>query len=160
MAKEIERKFLVHGEPWSKQKLQGLELKQGYLSTDPNRTVRVRTTCERAYITIKANVKEKSFTRLEYEYEIPLDEAKLILTTLVNKPLIEKIRYHIPYAGMIWDVDVFLGENAGLVLAEIELTSETQEFAKPNWVGAEVTADNRYFNSYLVEKPFSTWNEA
>ncbi len=155
MGIEIERKFLVHGEPWKVFSVVGTQFTQGYLSIERERTVRVRLCGERAYVTIKSPL--HGLARNEYEYEIPHDEAKLILDTMVKKPLIEKVRYHIPHDGMVWDVDVFFGENAGLVLAEIELSSEQQTFVKPDWVGQEVTHDARYLNSALVSCPYSTW---
>ncbi len=158
MGTEIERKFLVHGEPWKALKLEGMHFVQGYLSTDRERTVRVRAAGTKAFITIKAPLQGHNFARSEYEYEIPLDEAKIILNSLAKRPLIEKIRYHIPHAGMTWDVDVFLGENAGLVLAEVELESEEQYFEKPMWVGEEVTNDVRYINSSLSANPYLTWH--
>ncbi len=155
MGTEIERKFLVIGEPWLG--ITGMHIAQGYLSTDKERVVRVRTRGAKAYITIKAPVQGASFARSEYEYEIPLDEGQIILNTLAKRPIIEKIRYHISYEGMMWEVDVFSGENAGLVLAEIELDTEAQAFVKPHWVGEEVTHDSRYLNSSLATCPYLTW---
>ncbi len=157
MGTEIERKFLVCGEPWKDLGIVGMQIVQGYLSTERARTVRVRICGDDAYITIKAPLAEHEFARSEYEYAIPFDEAQLILNNLAKKPLIEKVRYHIPCAEMTWDVDVFLGENAGLVLAEIELNSEGQSFVKPTWLGEEVTNDRRYLNSSLSIAPYLSW---
>ncbi len=157
MGTEIERRFLVHGEPWKDLGLTGTHFIQGYLSTEQERTVRVRLCGERAYIAIKANL-NNSFTRVEYEYEIPTLEARIILDTLAQKPIIEKIRYYIPHGDDTWEVDVFLGENSGLVLAELELKSENQTIIKPNWLGEEVTQDKKYLNACLVARPYTTWN--
>ncbi len=154
MGIEIERKFLVHGEPWAG--LKGTHFIQGYLSTEQERTIRVRSCGDCAYITIKSSTQGK-LTRNEYEYEIPTNEAKFILENIAQKPLIEKIRYRIKNRQSTWDVDVFLGENAGLVVAEIELASESQIFDKPDWLGQEVTFDKKYLNSSLVKCPYSSW---
>ncbi len=154
MGTEIERKFLVRGEPWKG--LQGSRFVQGYLSTQAERTVRVRIAEEHAFITIKS-CSPDTLVRSEYEYAIPIDDARLILENLSQKPLIEKIRYKIPYAQNTWEVDVFLGENAGLVVAEIEIETIDQNFAKPDWLGEEVTEDSKYLNSHLVNCPYSTW---
>ncbi len=156
MGTEIERKFLVHGEPWKG--LQGSRFVQGYLSTEAMRTVRVRTIGEQAYITIKACL-ENTLMRSEYEYEIPIAEANLILENLAQKPLIEKIRYNIIHEQNTWDLDVFLGENTGLVVAEIELNDINQTFTKPDWLGDEVTNDKKYLNSSLVTSPYFTWTK-
>lgn len=154
MGKEIERKFLVSGEEW-RQHAEGMHYRQGYLSTEDERTVRVRTNGEKGFLTIKGV--SRGATRSEFEYEIPLEEAGQMLDELCVKPLIEKKRYKIPYEGFIWEVDEFGGDNAGLILAEVELDSEEQEFTKPPWIGEEVTGDPRYFNSYLVRHPWSGW---
>ncbi len=155
MATEIERKFLVIGKPWLENHIQGTAYTQGYLSTDPERVVRVRVAAQKGYLTIKA--KASAMTCAEYEYEIPPDEAKALLETLALKPYIEKIRYKIPHGSHIWDVDIFSGANTGLVLAEIELTHEDEAFTKPQWLGDEVTKDMRYKNANLVTHPFSSW---
>ncbi|MBX3011678.1 MAG: CYTH domain-containing protein [Caldilineaceae bacterium] len=159
MAQEIERKFLVQGDAWRTDG--GAHYRQGYLTVDKARTVRVRTVHERAsgeqagYLTIKG--KSQGASRAEYEYEIPMADATELLDQLCLRPLIEKIRYRIPHADLIWEVDEFLGENAGLIVAEVELTSVEQAFVKPAWVGQEVTTDRRYFNASLVTHPFSQW---
>lgn len=154
MGVEIERKFLLTGERWRTLGTPVL-LRQGYLSSDPGRVVRVRVDGQHAYLTIKG--RSEGATRGEWEYPIPLDEANELLERLCEKPLIEKTRRQISFRGNTWEVDEFLGANQGLVVAEIELTSEDQPFDKPDWIGEEVTHDPRYYNSSLVRKPFSSW---
>ncbi len=127
---------------------------QGYLNRDMERTVRVRIAGEQAFLTIKGA--SRGAVRAEFEYEIPLEDAEQLLK-LSDGPVVEKIRYVLNHKGLIWEVDEFLGENHGLVVAEVELTSESQSFEKPNWVGREVTEDLRYFNSNLAAHPYSTW---
>jgi len=155
MAQEIERKFLVNGNAWHTDN--GTLIRQGYLYGGVNGTGRVRTKGEHAYITVKG--RKTGITRLEFEYEIPMDEANQILDQLCLKPLIEKIRHEIHMGGFVWEIDEFLGENAGLVVAEIELDDEDQGFPKPDWVGKEVTDDIRYLNANLVNNPYSKWKE-
>ncbi|MGE5622322.1 MAG: CYTH domain-containing protein [Bacillota bacterium] len=154
MGVEIERKFLVAGEGWKTQG-QGVLLRQGYLSSSPERIVRVRIEGAAALLTIKGRT--VGAARGEWEYPIPLEDAQVFLDSLCERPLIEKYRYRIPYQGLTWEVDEFLGENAGLVVAEVELASEDQPFAKPDWVGDEVTQDARYFNANLLRHPYSKW---
>lgn len=154
MGTEIERKFLTSGDAW-RALAPGIPYRQGYLSSVTERTVRIRTGGGRAFLTVKGP--SQGATRAEYEYEIPLADGTVMLDTLAERPLIEKKRYRIPHAGLIWEVDEFLGDNAGLVVAEVELGSEAQPFEKPAWIGREVTGDSRYFNSSLVKRPFSTW---
>lgn len=154
MGVEIERKFLVRGDRW-KILGQGVLLRQGYLSSSPERTVRVRIEGDSAMLTIKG--KSSGATRSEWEYPVPLADAQAFLDTLCERPIIEKKRYRIPFEGMVWEVDEFFGENAGLVVAEIELTAENQSFAKPDWIAEEVTQDPRYFNSSLIRNPYSRW---
>ena len=154
MGVEIERKFLVRDDRW-KALGQGVLLRQGYLSSAPERIVRVRIEGESAVLTIKGRT--SGATRGEWEYPIPLADAQAFLDSLCERPLIEKWRYRIPHEDMLWEVDEFLGENAGLVVAEIELTAEDQAFAKPDWVGEEVTHDPRYFNANLLRNPYSKW---
>lgn len=154
MGIEIERKFLVRDDRW-KAKGQGTLLRQGYLSSAPERIVRVRVEGEAAMLTIKGRT--TGATRGEWEYAIPLTDAQILLDSLCERPIIEKYRYRISYDGMTWEVDEFLGENAGLVVAEIELDAEDQAFAKPNWIGEEVTHDARYYNANLIRHPYSRW---
>lgn len=153
MGTEIERKFLVQGDGWRGGG--GLTYRQGYLSTAPERTVRVRTAGDKGYLTIKGAGQGAS--RLEFEYEIPLEEAGQLLEKLCHKPLIEKKRYNVQYGGFTWEVDEFFGENEGLVLAEIELLHEDQAFDRPDWLGREVTGDPRYYNASLAHYPYSRW---
>ncbi|WP_147821029.1 CYTH domain-containing protein [Salidesulfovibrio onnuriiensis] len=154
MGKEIERKFLLVGEEW-KALAKGTHYRQGYLNSVKERTVRVRTIDDKGFLTIKGIT--TGATRVEYEYEIPHAECTEMLDDLAEKPIIEKARYKIKFEGFIWEVDEFFGVNAGLVVAEIELESEDQQFEKPSWVGEEVTGDPRYFNSNLVKTPYTTW---
>lgn len=154
MSLEIERKFLVRGERW-KSLAQGVLLRQGYLSSDPNRIVRVRIEGESAMLTIKGRT--IGATRTEWEYPVPMEDARAFLDGLCEKPIIEKIRYRIRHEGMMWEVDEFLGDNAGLVVAEIELEAEDQMFSRPDWVGEEVTHDARYFNANLLRHPYAGW---
>jgi adenylate cyclase len=151
---EIERKFLLSGDGW-KSLGEPVFFKQGYLSSNKERVVRVRIEGDRAVLTIKGA--NKGATRGEWEYEIPVADAIELLDGLCEQPLIEKFRRRIPFAGNVWEVDEFLGVNAGLVVAEIELQSEDQQFDQPDWIGAEVTDDLRYLNSNLIKQPFSTW---
>ena len=154
MAKEIERKFLVKGDAW-RALAKGTTYRQGYLNSAKERTVRVRTAEDKAFLTIKGLT--LGATRAEYEYEIPFDEGKAMLDALAEKPLIEKKRYKIPAGDLTWEIDEFLGDNAGLIVAEVELTSEHQAFDRPAWLGDEVTGDTRYYNANLIKKPFTRW---
>lgn len=154
MSMEIERKFLVRGDAW-RTLGEPVLIRQGYLSSQPERVVRVRIEGTRAMLTIKG--KAQGIRRSEWEYEIPLEEAGTMLDALCERPLIEKTRTRITYQGMVWEVDAFLGDNEGLVVAEIELESESQAFARPDWVGLEVSADPRYFNTSLLKHPFRSW---
>lgn len=156
MAVEIERKFLVKGDTW-RGLGKGSHYRQGYLSTEPGRTVRVRVAAGKGCLTIKGET--INATRAEYEYVIPLQDAAAMLDGLCERPLIEKTRYRIEDQGLVWEVDEFEGENAGLVIAEVELDSEDQVVALPEWVGEEVTMDPRYYNANLIAKPFSCWSK-
>jgi len=155
MGKEIERKFLVKEGAWRNGK--GTRYLQGYLNSAKERNVRVRTMENKAYLTIKGIAIGAS--RMEFEYEIPLQDADELLE-ICEKPLIEKIRYKVQEGGFVWEVDVFLRENQGLIVAELELESEDQEFPKPDWVREEVTEDPRYFNSNLIKNPYTNWSSA
>jgi adenylate cyclase len=154
MGIEIERKFLVNGEAW-KDLATGTTYRQGYLSSEKERTVRVRTINDKGFLTIKGLTRGAS--RAEFEYDIPADDANQLLDELCLKPLIEKKRYKIQHDGLIWEVDAFFGENDGLIVAEVELESEDQVFTKPEWVGAEVTGDPRYYNANLIANPYKNW---
>jgi CYTH domain-containing protein len=153
MGIEIERKFLVNGTAWRHG--DGVRFSQGYLNRDKERTVRVRLAGEKAFLTIKGV--SVGASRAEFEYEIPASDAEQLLK-LCDGPVIEKIRRVIQLEGATWEVDEFLGENAGLVVAEIELHSEDQAFDRPEWLGEEVTHDSRYFNSCLATHPFTRWH--
>lgn len=153
MAQEIERKFLVDAARWTPQNA-GTLYRQGYLSSHPERTVRVRITDDAAFLTIKGAT--RGVTRLELEYPIPAADARQLLA-LCEPPLIEKTRHTEEHGGMTWEIDVFHGANDGLIVAEIELASEDQKFPMPQWVTTEVSDDPRYYNSNLAAHPFSTW---
>jgi adenylate cyclase len=152
MATEIERKFLVRGNDW--QQGRPLRISQGYLNRDKARTVRIRIAENRAYLTIKGP--NQGASRAEYEYEIPRHDAEELMALCEGPPL-EKNRYTVTYAGASWEIDEFLGANAGLIVAEIELANEEQAFQRPAWVSTEVTHDPRYFNSSLIAAPYTTW---
>ncbi|TYQ21917.1 UNVERIFIED_ORG: CYTH domain-containing protein [Zoogloea ramigera] len=154
MGVEIERKFLVQGDAW-KTLGEPVFFRQGYLSSQKERTVRVRIEGDRAVITIKG--KSVGATRGEWEYPIPMQDAAELLDGLCEQPLIEKYRRKITNGAHVWEVDEFLGANAGLVVAEIELGAEDEAFDQPEWVADEVTDDARYYNSNLIKQPFSGW---
>ena len=155
MGIEIERKFLMNPEKWEHlEKPLGEFYRQGYLSTDPTKTIRVRQTLEQGFLTIKGI--SVGATRKEYEYEIPLEEAKELLDQFSVAEL-SKIRYKISIGNHVWEVDEFLGKNEGLIVAEIELTSEDEDFEIPDWIGREVTGAEKYYNSNLVTEPYENW---
>lgn len=154
MPQEIERKFLVVGDGW-RGLAPAVEYRQGYLCASRERTVRVRIAGDRGFLTVKGAT--RGAIRSEYEYEIPLVEAREMLDTLCPQPQIEKCRSTIDVHGDVWEVDEFFGVNAGLIVAEIELESEDQPFVRPEWIGTEVTADPRYSNAALCTVPYSTW---
>jgi CYTH domain-containing protein len=153
MAVEIERKFLTKDSTW-KQGAEGAPYRQGYLSREKGRTVRVRLAGAKAWITIKGP--SDGCSRPEFEYPIPADDAAELFQ-LCDGPLVEKTRHRIPFGGLVWEVDEFHGENEGLVVAEVELTSPDQEVPLPPWIGREVTGDRRYDNSSLSIRPYSGW---
>ncbi|CAM4029869.1 CYTH domain-containing protein [Flavobacterium antarcticum] len=155
---EIERKFLVKNDRFKTLATAKKEIAQGYLNTNPERTVRVRISNEKAFLTIKGKGNESGMTRFEWEKEIPLEEGKALLL-LCEKGVIEKTRFEIPDGKHLFEVDEFYGENEGLIVAEIELSDENEAFEKPDWLGIEVTNDERYYNAYLSKNPFSEWNE-
>lgn len=159
MAVEIERKFLVKNDSWRNDAqgnaITGVRFRQGYLSSKPEATVRVRLEGEKAKLTIKG--KNKGIARAEFEYDIPQQDANAMLDSLCEKPLIEKVRYYRNEDGFTWEIDVFEGENQGLIVAEVELESEQQSLALPSWVGEEVSSDPHYFNANLVSNPFKNW---
>ena len=157
MGVEIERKFLVVNESWRKSASTGMRYRQGYLSTDPSNSVRVRVCGDKAWLNIKSAT--IGVTRREYEYAIPSADAHAILEDLCVKPLIEKTRFIVEHDGRVWEIDVFEGDNAGLVVAEIELDSVDDEFSLPAWAGEDVSGDIRYYNQRLVEHPYSSWSK-
>jgi adenylate cyclase len=153
---EIERKFLVLNNDFITLAVAKNRIVQGYLNSNPERTVRVRIKGSKGFLTIKGKGNDSGTTRLEWETEIPLAEAEKLLSICENG-VIDKIRYEIPLGKHIYEVDVFAGENNGLIIAEIELDDENENFEKPNWLGQEVTGDNRYYNAYLSNNPFRSW---
>jgi adenylate cyclase len=155
MAKEIERKFLVKGE-FKDQAFKATRITQGYLSSVPERTVRVRVKGEKGFITIKGIGNASGASRYEWEKEIPVDEVKELL--LICEPgVIDKTRYLVKAGEYTFEVDEFYGDNEGLTVAEIELPDENAAFERPDWLGEEVTGDPRYYNSMLMKNPFKTW---
>jgi adenylate cyclase len=155
MAKEIERKFLVNGGEWAGvARPVGSLYKQGYILNEEKRTVRIRITHDAAYITLKGAT--TGISRSEFEYTIPVKDGIEILEEFALS-VIEKTRYHINYAGKLWEVDVFTGDNEGLIVAEIELEHEDEKFDKPTWAGQEVSNDNRYSNASLSVHPYNRW---
>jgi adenylate cyclase len=152
---EIEHKFLVVREAWDTvEKPEGIPVRQGYLTDDPGRTIRVRVMGNHGFLTIKGPSGDAS--RAEYEYFIPVEEAEELLEHFAIKK-IEKTRYKVVFAGKLWEVDEFLGENAGLLMAEIELSDVSESYEKPAWAGEEVTSDPRYYNAYLASNPYKFW---
>ncbi|MFN3197353.1 MAG: CYTH domain-containing protein [Bradymonadia bacterium] len=156
MATEIERKYLVRGDTWRTS--EGVHYLQGYLADQDGMTVRVRMAGPKGKLTIKGP--SQGATRAEFEYSIPPEDARAMLETLCTGPLIDKQRYTVMVGDHEWVIDEFTGDNAGLIIAEIELTSEDEAFEMPEWAGVEVTAHGRFFNSQLVKHPFNTWTPA
>lgn len=155
MAQEIERKYLINHKEWQKlEKPKGQFFRQGYILTDPNKTIRVRQTEEKAFLTIKGL--SVGATRPEYEYEIPMNDAKELLDNFCVSEL-SKIRYEIEHDSKIWEIDEFLGDNNGLIVAEIELKSEDEKYTIPVWVDREVTDESEYYNSKLTINPYKNW---
>jgi adenylate cyclase len=155
MGVEIERKFLVDYKKWiALTKPQGMAIKQGYMLKDNSKTIRIRIKDDESYITIKG--KTQGISRSEYEYGIPLNDGNEMLTAFCDA-VVEKVRYCITYADKLWEVDVFDGDNQGLVVAEIELDDEAETFELPDWITTEVTDDHRYFNSNLSVNPYKNW---
>lgn len=153
---EIERKFLIDNTNITKLATNQYLIKQGYLSSVAERTVRIRTKDDKGYITVKGKSNESGTSRMEWEKEIPFEEA-LDLLSICEDYIIDKTRYLIPYGKHCFEIDVFHGANEGLLIAEIELSAEDEVFEKPIWLGEEVTGDNRYYNSFIAKKPFKNW---
>lgn len=155
MAREIEHKFLLANADWRVAVEKSVQYKQGYLSSQSTSSIRVRISDQQAWLNIKSAT--IGTQRLEFEYDIPLHDAEHILTVLCGKPLIEKTRHFITIDGNIWEIDEFTGDNAGLIIAEIELSEVGEIFSKPPWLGAEVTHDLRYYNNNLAINPYKNW---
>jgi adenylate cyclase len=155
MGREVERKFLVQRDRWNPGNIRPLRIRQGYLSLDPERVVRIRAANDDAFVTIKGRT--RGIERAEFEYPIPLVDADRMLDQLCLKPLIVKLRYRIPYGGHTWEVDVFDGENAGLVLAEVELRTADEAIDHPPWLADDVSGDPRFYNANLVTAPYRRW---
>lgn len=154
---EIERKFLVTSEAFKDEAFQKQKILQGYLNSAPERTVRVRIKAEKAFLTVKGKTNESGLSRYEWEKGIEVGEAETLLK-LCEPGAIEKTRYEVKAGNHIFEVDEFFGENEGLVLAEVELNSEDEDYEKPGWLGKEVTGLQEYYNSYLTKKPYRSWN--
>jgi len=153
---EIERKFLVLSNDFINESFSQKRIVQGYLSSNPERTVRVRIKGDKGYLTIKGKSSANGTTRLEWEREISVIDAETLLT-ICESGIIDKVRYEVKVGHHVYEVDIFSGENDGLVMAEIELESETETFEKPKWLSEEVTNDERYYNAYLSKNPFTRW---
>ncbi len=156
MAQEIERKFLLVTDDFKKFATNSTRITQGYLTSLPERTVRVRIKGDKGYITIKGAASASGATRYEWEKEIPVDDAAELLK-LCEPGIIDKVRYEVKSGMHIFEVDVFQGENQGLIVAEVELSTEDESFDKPAWIGEEVTGNVKYYNSMLVKSPYSSW---
>jgi adenylate cyclase len=157
VALEIERKYLVLDDSWRAQAEDSITMRQAYMQGSELSSVRVRLSGDKAHLNIKSAT--LGVSRLEFDYEIPIDDANEMLDKICEQPVIEKTRYHVPYKGHLWEVDVFNGENEGLVVAEIELKAEDEQFEMPSWVGKEVSDDPRYYNVCLVKNPYRLWKE-
>ncbi len=155
MATEIERKFLVSGNGWKDAAVTETRLMQGYLASSPRATVRVRVKGDKGIMTIKGAT--QGISRAEFEYPIPVEDARTMLDTLTETGIVDKVRYRVPCGAHTWEVDVFAGDNAGLVLAEVELGSENEVFERPDWLGEEVSDDSRYYNANLARHPYRSW---
>jgi len=155
MGTEIERKFLLQSDAWRDEARDSTRLVQGYISRGERSAVRVRIKGETAHLNIKHTL--DGINRMEYEYEIPLKDAREILEEIALKPLIDKTRHHVVRGKHLWEIDEFFGDNAGLVVAEIELSDAGEDFERPAWLGEEVSLDTRYYNSNLSEVPYTQW---
>jgi len=152
---EIERKFLLSNDKWRDEVVRSSRIRQGYMGKIDKASVRIRVQGEKANINIKSAT--LSMRRMEYEYEIPLDEAEEMLDQLCNQPQIDKTRFIVEQGKHVWEIDEFYGDNQGLIVAEVELGSEDEEVLKPDWLGDEVTSDPRYYNVSLIKNPFTKW---
>ena len=156
MAVEIEHKFLVRDERWRREVERSVRMRQGYLTSDARCSVRVRVAGDQGYLNVKSGT--LGIQRSEYEYPIPLAEAEEILDTLCEQPLLEKTRHFVRFGGHLWEIDEFEGDNAGLIVAEVELSRIDEPFDRPDWLGADVSRDIRYYNSQLARHPYRTWS--
>jgi len=155
---EIERKFLVTYDAYKALAFAKNQIAQGYLNSNPERTVRVRIKGEKGFLTIKGKGNHSGMSRFEWEKEIPVAEAKALLD-LCESGVISKMRFEVKVGHHVFEVDEFYGENSGLIIAEVELDSETESFEKPSWIGEEVTNDERFYNAFLSQNPYSKWGE-
>jgi adenylate cyclase len=155
MAIEIEHKFLLRDDRWRQQVERSARMRQGYLTSDARCSVRVRVADGQGFLNLKSGT--LGIQRSEYEYPIPLAEAEEILDTLCEKPLLEKTRHFLWFSEHLWEIDEFEGDNAGLIVAEVELSQADELFARPDWLGEEVSHDIRYYNSQLARHPYQTW---
>ncbi len=158
MGVEVERKFLVVGAAWRAAATERIAMRQGYLTREGPSSVRVRLTGDEARLNLKSA--EVGTTRLEFDWAVPRADAEQILDRLCHRPLIEKVRHLVPFGDHLWEVDEFAGDNLGLVVAEIELDHADDTFARPDWLGREVTHERRYYNQALVEHPYQRWSAA
>lgn len=156
MATEIEHKFLLRDDRWRQQIERSVRIRQGYLTSDARCSVRVRVADNQGFLNLKSGT--LGIQRSEYEYPIPLNEAEEILDTLCEKPLLEKTRYYLHFREHLWEIDEFAGDNAGLIVAEVELSRSDESFARPEWVGEDVSHDMRYYNSQLALHPYRSWS--
>lgn len=160
MGTEIERKFLLKNDSWQQSVQDSCRMCQAYAGFEgkPGYSFRIRIAGERAFLTLKSPV--NGISRQEYEYAIPLTDAEELMRSFCGSGKVEKIRHHVPFGGKLWEIDEFLGENAGLTVAELELETENAVFEQPPWLGREVTGDIRYYNSRLIREPFSSWKDS
>lgn len=156
MGTEIEKKFLVKNADWRDKAYKSCQYTQGYMSSNKNCSIRIRIEGSEAHLNIKSAT--LGITRKEYDYVIPLNEAREMLVNLCEKPLIEKTRYYVRHGDHTWEIDVFSGENEGLVVAEVELDSTDEAVSLPDWAGDEVSDDPRYYNVCLIRNPFRNWD--
>lgn len=157
MKQEIERKFLLTDNSWKTEGIVGVDYKQAYLASNMDRTVRIRVAGSQGYITIKGPTIENSIAHAEYEYEIPKSDAEYLFNNLCEPGKVEKTRYKLPYGNHIWEIDVFYGDNEGLIMAEVEMESEHEDVLLPPWVGTEVTGNSQYANAMLAKNPYKNW---
>lgn len=155
MGTEIEHKFLLRDERWRQQTTRSVRMRQGYLTSDERCSVRVRVAGDQGFLNVKSGT--LGIQRSEYEYPIPLAEAEEILDTLCAKPVLEKTRHYVLVGEHCWEVDEFAGANAGLIVAEVELSRPDEPFERPDWAGEDVSGDPRYYNSRLARQPYTTW---